>query len=128
MAHLVSLATAMTPNCKIILPSEKFRLEEINPPEELAAALVGRAVDAKALPEAPAGTLRLDLNDLPDGLPFLVGDDGILWTRIEGSSLRRSSCPSRKTVALLCRSAGGSCGKHADKLAPGWVPACGLSQ
>ena len=69
----------MTSTCKIVLPSEKFRLEEINMPEELASALAGQAVDAEALPEAEAGTLRLDLNDLPDALPFLVGDDGTLW-------------------------------------------------
>ena len=69
----------MTSTCKIVLPSERFRLEEINMPEELASALAGQAVDAEALPEAPAGTLRLDLNGLPDGLPFLVGDDGIAW-------------------------------------------------
>ena len=48
-------------------------------PEELASALAGQAVDVEALPEAPAGTLRLDINDLPDGLPFLIGDDGTLW-------------------------------------------------
>ncbi len=70
-----SLAPAMTPNCKIVLPGEKFRLEEINMPGDLA----GQAVDAEALPEAPAGTLRLDLEGLPVGLPFLVGDDGIVW-------------------------------------------------
>jgi hypothetical protein len=66
----------MTSTCKIILPSEKFRLEEINMPEELAATLAGQTVDAEALPEAEAGTQRLDLDNLPDGLPFLVGDDG----------------------------------------------------
>lgn len=48
-------------------------------PEDLATALAGQAVAVKVLPEAPAGTLRLDLNNLPDGLPFLVGDDGIIW-------------------------------------------------
>jgi hypothetical protein len=74
-----SLAPAMISTCKIVLPSERFRLEEINMPEVLASALAGQAVDAEVHPEAPAGTLRLDLNALPDGLPFLVGDDGILW-------------------------------------------------
>jgi hypothetical protein len=69
----------MTSTCKIILPGETFRLEEINMPKELAAALAGRAVDAEVLPEAPAGTRRLDLDDLPDGLPFFVGDDGTAW-------------------------------------------------
>jgi hypothetical protein len=74
-----SLAPPMTPNCKIVLPGETFRLEEINMPGGLASALAGQAVDAEVLPEAPAGTLRLDLNDLPDALPFLIGDDGTLW-------------------------------------------------
>jgi hypothetical protein len=69
----------MTSAHRIILPSDRFRLEEINMPDKLASALAGRAVDAEALPEAPAGTRLLDLDDLPDGLPFLVGDDGTLW-------------------------------------------------
>jgi hypothetical protein len=69
----------MTSTCKTILPSERFRLEELNMPDELASALAGQAVDAEALPEVPAETLRLDLERLPDGLPFLVGDDGIAW-------------------------------------------------
>ena len=69
----------MTSNCKIVLPSERFRLEEINMPEELASALAGQAVDVEVHPEAQAGTLRLDLEGLPDGLPFLVADDGIAW-------------------------------------------------
>ena len=69
----------MTSARKFILPSEKFRLEEINMPEELASALAGQAVDAEVHPEAPAGTRRLDLDSLPDGLPFLVGDDGTAW-------------------------------------------------
>jgi hypothetical protein len=73
------LAPAMTSTCKIVLPNEGFRLEEINMPVELASALAGQAVDAEVLPEAPAGTLRLNLNNLPDGLPFAVGGDGILW-------------------------------------------------
>jgi hypothetical protein len=67
----------MTSTRKFILPCERFRLEEINMPEELASALAGQAVDTEVFPEAPAGTRRLDLDDLPDGLPFLVGEDGI---------------------------------------------------
>ncbi len=69
----------MTSACKIVLPSERFRLEEINLPGELAAALAGQAVDAEVHPEVPAGTLRFDVNDLPDGLPFLISDDGTAW-------------------------------------------------
>jgi hypothetical protein len=69
----------MTSTCKIVLPSETFRLEEINMPEELAATLAGQAVDAEVIPKAPAGTRRLEVDGLPDGLPFLVGDDGTAW-------------------------------------------------
>jgi hypothetical protein len=73
------MAPAIPSTHRIILPSEKFRLEEINMPEELASALAGQAVDAEVLPEVPAGILRLDLEGLPDGLPCLIGDDGIAW-------------------------------------------------
>lgn len=73
------MAPPMTSNCKIILPSERFRLEEINLPKRLASALAGQAVDVEVHPEVPAGTLRLNLDDLPDGLPFVVEDDGIAW-------------------------------------------------
>jgi hypothetical protein len=69
----------MTSTHRIILPSERFRLEEINMPEELASVLAGQAVDAEALPEEPPLTHRLDLEGLPDALPFLIGDDGIAW-------------------------------------------------
>ena len=69
----------MSLTCKIALPSKRFRLEEVNMPEELASALAGRAVDIEILPEVPSGTRRLDLADLPEGLPFLMGDDGIAW-------------------------------------------------
>jgi hypothetical protein len=69
----------MTTTCKIVLPGERFKLEEINVPEELASALAGQAVIVQARPEAPAGTLRLDVEGLPDGLPCVVGDDGIAW-------------------------------------------------
>jgi len=64
---------------RITLPSETFRLEEINMPEELASALAGMAVDVEVHPEAPAGTLRLNLDDLPDGQPFAIDDDGVAW-------------------------------------------------
>jgi hypothetical protein len=64
---------------RIALPSEKFRLEEINMPEELASALAGQAVDIVVFPEAPAGTRLLDPDGLPDGLPFLFGGDGTAW-------------------------------------------------
>ena len=67
----------MSSTCKFTLPGVRFRLEEINMAEELAATLAGQAVAVEVLPKALAGTRRLDLDDLPDGLPFLVGDDGI---------------------------------------------------
>ena len=48
-------------------------------PEGLASARAGQAVDVVVLPEVSAGPRRLHLNGLPDGLPFLMGDDGIAW-------------------------------------------------
>ena len=64
---------------QIILPSEKFRLEEINLPEELATSLAGREITVDVLPEEPPLTRRLDLNDPPDGLPILIDEEGVAW-------------------------------------------------
>jgi hypothetical protein len=64
---------------QINLPSERFRLEEINLPEELATSLAGREVSVEILPEEPPLTRRLDLNDLPDGLPILIDEEGVAW-------------------------------------------------
>ena len=36
-------------------------------------------MDIEVFPEAPAGTRLLDLDGLPDSLPFLIGDGGIAW-------------------------------------------------
>jgi len=57
---------AMASARRIVLPSKRFRLEEINMPEELASALAGQAVDIEVLPEVPTRTRLLDLDDLPD--------------------------------------------------------------
>jgi hypothetical protein len=62
-----------------MLPCEKFRLEEINMPEELAAALAGKTISVEVLPDEPPLTRRLDLNDPPDGLPMLIDEDGVAW-------------------------------------------------
>ena len=61
------------------LPSERFRLEEVNMPEELAASLAGRTVAVKVLPEMPSRTLRIDLDNPPVGVSVLVDDDGTAW-------------------------------------------------
>ncbi len=62
------------------LPAEKFRLEEINMPEELAASLAGRTVPVEVLPEVPSRTLRIDLDNPPAvGVSVLVDDDGTAW-------------------------------------------------
>ncbi len=45
------------------LPDERFRLEEINMPEEVAASLAGRTVAIQVLPEVPSRTLRIDLDN-----------------------------------------------------------------
>ena len=71
--------TCMTSTQQLALPNEKFRLQEINMPEELAASLAGRTVTVDVFPEEPPMALRLDLDDPPAGLPMLVDDDGIAW-------------------------------------------------
>lgn len=50
---------AMASTQQLRLPTEKFRLEEINMPEELASDLAGRTVAVKVLPEMPSRTLRI---------------------------------------------------------------------
>ena len=62
-----------------MLPSEKFRLEEINMPKELAASLAGQSVAVEVLPEEPPATLCLDQDYPPDGLPILIDECGIAW-------------------------------------------------
>lgn len=65
---------------QFILPDDRFRLEEINMPEELAAALVGRTVAVLVLPEVPPRTLRIDLNNPPEvRVSVTVDDDGTAW-------------------------------------------------
>ena len=61
------------------LPSERFRLEEVNMPEELAASLAGRTVAVKVLPEVPSRALRIDLDNPPVGVSVLADDDGTAW-------------------------------------------------
>jgi hypothetical protein len=69
----------MTSTQQLALPSKKFRLEEINMPEELAASMAGQTVAVDVLPEEPLMTRRLDLNNLPEGLPVFVDVDGMAW-------------------------------------------------
>jgi hypothetical protein len=64
---------------ELTLPSDCFRLEEINLPEDLAAALAGKTIPVDVLPEVPPMALRLDLDDAPDGLPMLIDEDGVAW-------------------------------------------------
>ena len=69
----------MTATRQIMLPNEKFRLEEINLPEELSAKLAGQTVRVEVLPEEPAMTRRFDLHDPPAGLPILLDPHGVAW-------------------------------------------------
>jgi len=54
-------------------------LEEINLPEDLAAALAGKTIPVDVLPEVPPMALRLDLDHPPVGLPMLIDEDGLAW-------------------------------------------------
>ena len=64
---------------ELTLPSDRFRLEEINMPEELSAKLAGKTVRVEFLPEEPAMTRRFDLDDIPRGMPMLLDRDGVAW-------------------------------------------------
>jgi hypothetical protein len=69
----------MTSMQQLTLPNEKFRLEEINMPEKLAANLAGQTVAVEVLPEVPPQALRFDLNNPPVGLPIVIDEDGMAW-------------------------------------------------
>jgi hypothetical protein len=64
---------------ELTLPSDCFRLEEINLPEGLSAKLAGQTVRVEVLPEEPAMTRRFDLDDIPKGMPMLLDRDGVPW-------------------------------------------------
>jgi hypothetical protein len=69
----------MTEMQQLALPNEKFRLEEINMPVELAASLAGQTVAVEVFPEEPPKARRLDLDNLPEGLPVFVDKDCVAW-------------------------------------------------
>ncbi len=69
----------MTSTQQLALPNEKFRLEEINMPEELAAILAGQTVSVDVFPEEPTVTRRLDRNDPPDGMLMFIDGYGRAW-------------------------------------------------
>ena len=69
----------MASTLQLALPNDRFRLEEINMPEDLASALAGQRVDVEVLPEEPPATRRIDMHDLPAGLPVLIDPEGAAW-------------------------------------------------
>jgi hypothetical protein len=70
---------AITLTQRLVLPSDKFRLEEINMPEKMAASLAGQTVVVEVLPEEQRATICLDHDRPPDGLPILIDECGIAW-------------------------------------------------
>jgi len=69
----------MASTLQLALPNDRFRLEEINMPEDLASALAGQTVDVEVLPEEPPATRRIDPDDPPPGLPILIDPEGAAW-------------------------------------------------
>ena len=69
----------MASTLQLALPNDRFRLEEINMPEDLASALAGQRVEVEVLPEEPPATRRIDLDDPPPGLPILIDPEGAAW-------------------------------------------------
>ena len=64
---------------QLALPNEKFRLEEINMPEELAASLAGQTVTVEVFPEEPTVTRSLDRYDSPEGMLVYIDGYGRAW-------------------------------------------------
>lgn len=58
------------------LPKERFRLEEINLPPDLARSLAGKTVTVQILPEEQPGTRRVEF---PSEYPMLLDREGRLW-------------------------------------------------
>ncbi|MGE5326060.1 MAG: hypothetical protein ACM3NO_03400 [Deltaproteobacteria bacterium] len=61
------------------LPSEPYRLEEINLPSGLARELTGRTVTAEVAPEEEAMTRQIASPDPGEGLVFITDAQGITW-------------------------------------------------
>ena len=64
---------------QLALPDAKFRLEEINMPEELAARLAGQTVTVEVFPEEPTVTRSLDRYDPPEGMLVYIDGHGRAW-------------------------------------------------
>ena len=72
----------MTSAQQLALPSEKFRLEEINMPEDLAASLAGQTVTVDVFPEELLMLRRRDRSDPPGGAPMLIDKDDAEWNDV----------------------------------------------
>jgi hypothetical protein len=80
---------------QLTLPSDRFRLEEINLPEELSARLVGQTVAVEVLPEEPAMTRRFDLDNIPTGLPMVLDREGVPWNAFWASRVLYTDAEGR---------------------------------
>jgi hypothetical protein len=74
----------------ITLPSEKYRLEEINLSGQLAESLAGKTVPIEAVPEVMPMTRQLEANDRPAGGSFWIDTDGEMWNRYSRARVRFS--------------------------------------
>lgn len=61
------------------LPSETYRLEEINMPSGLASELAGKTVTVKVAPEEEAMTRQITKIDPAEELVFITDPQGITW-------------------------------------------------
>jgi len=75
----------------IQLPSEGYRLEEINLPSDLAASLAGQTIEARLYPEQKPFTRKVDYTETP----ALLDRDGVLWNAWRPAMLRFSDDQGR---------------------------------
>jgi len=71
--------TGMTPIEIITLPSEKYRLEEINLSEQLVENLAGKTLPIEIVPEVIPMTRQFDTSDPPAEGSFWIDPDGKMW-------------------------------------------------
>jgi hypothetical protein len=69
----------MAPIEIITLPSEKYRLEEMNLPARLAKTLAGKTVPIEIVPEIMPMTMSLEANDRPAEGSFWIDPDEKMW-------------------------------------------------
>lgn len=80
----------------IALPSEKYRLEEINLSGQLAESLAGKTVPIEVVPEAMPMTRQFEASGGPAEGSFWIDPDGKMWNDYSPARIRFTDPEGRK--------------------------------